>query len=160
MWECLAVIRLESIKIGTRTSTTVWLQLLIVFPGQQQQQQQQDRLLARALLRYKKSRCFAGQCRQLSPFCITFCVLFSSYWYLATGRSVGRSVGWSVFSLTKPEHRRGSGEAVSSDEAVYIQLHATKPSYRHASCSLSVLIFFSRIKARGECQAWDGSCIR
>ncbi|KAL1286081.1 hypothetical protein T4A_11849 [Trichinella pseudospiralis] len=37
------------------------------------------------------------------------------------GLPVGRSVGWSVFRLTKSE---GSGETVSSDEAVFIQLHA------------------------------------
>ncbi|KRX83036.1 hypothetical protein T06_9213 [Trichinella sp. T6] len=71
---------------------------------------------------------------------------------------VGRSVG----RLTKPEYTGKQVEKLflSSDEAVFIQLICSKPSYQHASCSLSVLIFYSRIKARGECQAWDGSCIR
>ncbi|KRX37109.1 hypothetical protein T05_2848 [Trichinella murrelli] len=90
--------------------------------------------------------------------CWPICKLLVQLILVSVHRSVGRSVG----RLTKPEYAGKQVEKLflSSDEAVFIQLICSKPSYQHASCSLSVLIFYSRIKARGECQAWDGSCIR
>ncbi|XP_003374297.1 putative protein TFG [Trichinella spiralis] len=70
--------------------------------------------------------------------CWPICQLLVQLILVSVHRSVGRSVGWSVGRLTKPEYTGKQVEKLflSSDEAVFIQLICSKPSYRHASCSL------------------------